>query len=1016
MLRDCISNLKNPGKNYRGIPFWSWNDKLDKEELEWQIREQDRMGLGGYFMHARGGLKTSYLSEEWMQCIETCIVEGNKSGMGSWIYDENGWPSGFAGGMIPALGDEYRQKYLEFKVVKKSGLNTLDNILGIYKTHGNYEKIENVYEMPEDEDILSVCYKVNPYYTDLLNAGTVEKFIESTHEVYYKAFTEHYGKGLPGIFTDEPQYGREAIPWSFIVPERFKVKYGYDLLDHLSALYYKTPDYKSVRYDFWNLLTGLFTEGYAKQISEWCESHNCRLTGHVLLEEDIRYQTMCSGSAMGFYQYMHIPGIDWLGRDIGNAVICKQVSSVANQLGKEQVIGEMFACSGWNSSFEDLKRIAEWQYVLGVNLMCAHLEGYSIRGMRKRDHPPGMFYQSPWWGEYRKFNDYFARLGMLLTEGSNEADLLVIHPLRSGWILFDESCYNRIPNTEIQALDSKFADLSGILSGLHYNYHYGDEEIMAKFGKVEDGKLKVGKCAYTAVIIPPSITLDPKTIELLKDFISSGGSAFCFEEFPGLCMGRNCSELAFIRRDCIEMGLSMESIEKSLDKSVKRPVRVLSAGKEVTGILHQIRNYDDGYGVFLVNTGKQTEYETEIRLNRDKPVFIVNLEEGVPECIPYKKEDGVIKIALRFAPAQSYMILASDSVQAGPFDRVENYSGKREIKLESHWTYELKNLNVLTMDYCRLKIGNGEWSEKKPVILLQKELLELGRNEDITLEFTFESDFGFENGRESYLVVEDAKKYDIEINGRILNTKAAGWWKDKSFKKISVKGMVRKGTNKIVLKTHFYNSPEILNKLKRAKEFEAEANMLTFDSELESIYLLGDFVVRCEGEMFPAGNDSLMYAGNFFLSGHSNRLFSGDFTGGGFPFYSGSVLLYNTIDIGDIENYASIVFKMTKPHAAVSRLYINGTEVKTFMWGPFEAEVRKYLKNGVNAIAVELVGTDRNLFGPHHHPNGELLGLGPLHFTDKFGWLDSYCFVKFGLEEFPRLIFRSCQGLYESQK
>ncbi len=91
-------------KEYRPLPFWSWNDKLEKEKLINQIHWMNENGMGGFFMHARSGLITEYLSEDWMQCIEACADEAENLGMKAWIYDENGWPSGFVGGKL--LEDE----------------------------------------------------------------------------------------------------------------------------------------------------------------------------------------------------------------------------------------------------------------------------------------------------------------------------------------------------------------------------------------------------------------------------------------------------------------------------------------------------------------------------------------------------------------------------------------------------------------------------------------------------------------------------------------------------------------------------------------------------------------------------------------------------------------------------------------------------------------------------------------------------------------------------------------------
>ena len=105
-------DLTNPPAQYRPIPFWSWNDKLDPEELRRQIREMKKAGLGGFFMHARGGLQTAYLSDEWMECVNACLDEAGKCGIDGWLYDENGWPSGFGGGLVNGLGVKYQQKYL----------------------------------------------------------------------------------------------------------------------------------------------------------------------------------------------------------------------------------------------------------------------------------------------------------------------------------------------------------------------------------------------------------------------------------------------------------------------------------------------------------------------------------------------------------------------------------------------------------------------------------------------------------------------------------------------------------------------------------------------------------------------------------------------------------------------------------------------------------------------------------------------------------------------------------------
>ena len=67
--------FKNPTSEYRGTPFWAWNDKLEKDELIRQIGELKEMGFGGFHMHSRSGMATHYLSEEFMDLISACNEE-----------------------------------------------------------------------------------------------------------------------------------------------------------------------------------------------------------------------------------------------------------------------------------------------------------------------------------------------------------------------------------------------------------------------------------------------------------------------------------------------------------------------------------------------------------------------------------------------------------------------------------------------------------------------------------------------------------------------------------------------------------------------------------------------------------------------------------------------------------------------------------------------------------------------------------------------------------------------------
>ncbi|UKI35925.1 MAG: hypothetical protein L6V93_18025 [Clostridiales bacterium] len=162
-----------------------------------------------------------------------------------------------------------------------------------------------------------------------------------------------------------------------------------------------------------------------------------KFTGHLVLEDNMRIQINANGAVMPSYEYYHIPAMDWLGRRISSPLPQIQVASIARQTGKKQVLTEVFGLCGHSVSFAELRWIVEWQAVRGVNLLCPHLEGYSLRGIRKRDYPPAMYYQQPWWGDYEMFTSAMSRIGMLLAEGSAKFDTLLIHPQTSAWITFD---------------------------------------------------------------------------------------------------------------------------------------------------------------------------------------------------------------------------------------------------------------------------------------------------------------------------------------------------------------------------------------------------------------------------------------------------------------------------------------------------------------------------------------------------------------------------------------------------
>ena len=102
--------FKDPTSEYQGTPFWSWNGEMEEAECVRQAHIFREMGFGGYHMHPRSGLSTPYLNDKFMSCVKACVEDAKASGMLAWLYDEDRYPSGFAGGAVTKDGKAYKAR------------------------------------------------------------------------------------------------------------------------------------------------------------------------------------------------------------------------------------------------------------------------------------------------------------------------------------------------------------------------------------------------------------------------------------------------------------------------------------------------------------------------------------------------------------------------------------------------------------------------------------------------------------------------------------------------------------------------------------------------------------------------------------------------------------------------------------------------------------------------------------------------------------------------------------------
>ncbi len=995
MNKSIKNKLSDPAKNYRPLPFWSWNDRLTPDMVRYQIQEMNKAGLGGFFMHARSGLETEYLGTEWMDAIRAGIDEAEKYGMEPWVYDEDGWPSGFAGGLVCEMGDRYHGRWLETRVCvpEQDDLNNCIaavGIIGIYsiesacREYRLLNRAEALSALEAKRECLIISHASNPYYIDVLSKEVVAAFIKNTHEAY-KAEMPGYMKGaMKGFFTDEPRLsGRNVerdFPWSYDLEEAYEKEYSASLRDSLPSLFYRCGDYKTIRYRFWKIVNHMFAHSFMKQIGDWCRNNNSALTGHVMMEESIATQIANTGGVMPFYEFMDIPGIDWLRRTMSSPVVPKQVSSVAAQTGKKQVLTESFALCGWNAGFEDLKWVAQWQYVNGVNTLCQHLEGYTIRGTRKRDYPPSLFIQQPWWDKYELFNTFLSRIGMILRDGIQSVNVLVVHPMRSGWLEFDGKV-----TPVIKEIDKSFSALLETLSGQHIEYHLGDETVMDRHGSVSGGSIHVGECSYSTVIIPECLTLAGTTLDFVGKLAKQGGKVLVVKSLPGYEEGLPLKrifpeESLFFARGPGDADFWNTHCKHSL--SIKSETN----DSQIQDIWSTSRVFEDSVYWYLVNNSRKKGHDAVIEIPDSRDLFLYDpLEDSYAKLL----SDSVNcsrRLSLHMEPARSIVLVSGEKLAP------ENPVDPKEVETEylrpgKSWDLEMDDPNVLTLDRCRYSINGGEWQDELEVIHLFRKLLDMRESCRLVMEFSFDSRLGVEEMTGISLVVEEAQDFSIQVNGTPVVFDKSRWWKDSSFKTLDISSCLCEGKNTIRLERDFYQSSNVYHVLFDKEVYETEKNKMTYDVELENIYLTGQFAVKSQDGFVPGGNGSVVTKGPFYLDKLPETVTPDNLVQEGLLFFSGKTCLHTSVLFCPEEN-RNLILSFKECNVSMMEILVNGEHVKNLLWAPWEADLTPFLADGENRITLILYGSNRNMLGPHHHRAGEPFSVGPDSFTGKWSWVE----------------------------
>ena len=962
--------FKSPSKEYRPAPLYVWNTKVTPELINHTMKELHNQGFGGVFVHPRPGLKTEYLSEEWFSLFRYTLDTGKNLDMNVWIYDENTFPSGFAGGHVNAempesynqggsialyqydkLPDKIENLYLVLKEIDGQFINVTENIASEQGLQGKYYVYIKNYEP-------RVAWHGGYSYVDLLHPGVTQKFLSITSKGYEKVALDEFGKSMPGWFTDEPHVGPPGggIRWTPDLFDVFYKQWGYDLKSFLPSLSLDVGPWKKVRHNYYQTLLDLFIERWAKPCYEYCEKHNLIFTGHYW--EHAWPEIVYGPDNMAMYAWQQMPGIDMLMNQFnedepqaqfGNVRSVKEVRSVANQLGRKRVLCETYGASGWEESFEDFKRLGDWQTVLGVNFMNQHLSHLSIAGDRKYDCPPSFSEHSPWWPYYKELNNHYSRLSVAMSVGEQINDILVIEPTTTIWFYY----VTWASRPQLWNIGRNFQDFVTILEKAQTEYDLGSEQVIKDHGFIQKNNFVVGKREYSTVVIPPlTENLNRRTFELLKEFADNGGKILSFAE-PTLIDGCENMEVSnfFKHHSAVvkQAELTLEVIEKFLG-SDEFQIKKMSGGN----LFHQRRKLKDGEIVFLVNSDLEESSTGIIQVHGVDAILLNTFTGETSDYLETIIDENHLAIEYDVPPGGHLLLYVfkkgRNTLQTKiPVD-------KRQVNVISALskTECLPGApNVLAIDFCDVKIEDSLYKDLHIYEADQMIFKHYGFHEgnpwgtaiqyknnivnrdtitkggfEITYKFFVKDDVCPLNWK---IVVERSELYDITLNGVKTHSRSDEWWIDREFNVLSIGKYIRKGENRLTL----------------------SINPMKLDAEPAPIYILGIF------KLVPAEHGWEIVASN-------NALQLGSWRQQGWPFYANSVTYTQEYMISPSDSVCYEV-ELKEWKGTVAEVLVNGISAGIIAFKPYVLDISKWIRPGKNCISVKVVGSNKNLFGPFHN-------------------------------------------------
>ena len=1028
-LEDSL--FMNPTSEYRGAPFWAWNTKLEKDELLWQIEELHKMGFGGFHMHSRSGMATEYLSEDFMDLVKVCCDKAKKEGMLAYLYDEDRWPSGFAGGYV-TKHPKYRRKNMLFTVTPKE--NTVDKETGVATgapyflaaydvvlnddgTLKSYKRIGETDSAVGTKWYVYVCTMERTgrfngeTYVDTLDSEAIREFIRITYEAYEKAVGSEFGKAVPSIFTDEPQFIQKKalpfaaskndieLPFTTDLAETFKAAYGLDLLDSLPELLWDKPEGKPsrVRYLYHDHICERFTEAFSDQCGAWCDKHGLYLTGHMMCEDTLESQTNCLGEAMRAYRSFGIPGIDVLC-DSDLYSTAKQCQSAVHQYAREGMVSELYGVTGWAYDFRGHKYQGDWQEALGVTVRVPHLAWVSMKGSAKRDYPASISYQSSWHKEYPYIENHFARVNTALTRGNPSVKVAVLHPIESYWLHYGPQENTAAYRAELQHNFDRVTEW--LLFGT-IDFDYISEGLLpSQNPHAHDGLLSVGAMEYAAVVVPGMETIRETTLHALEEFAASGGKIIFMGDCPKYVDAVESDKPKALFERSVRISFSSRSLLSALNDM--REISILDQGGSPTGnLIYQMRNDGKDRYLFIAHGKKpngtpwntpQGEPSQMVTIRVKGEYYAEEYDTMTGEIRPayFEVKNGVTVIRKRLDELDSLLLkLSAETPNIGILRTPEPERERvQTIDFRSDVDYTLDEPNVFVLDMAQLSEDGGKTYTGREEMLrldmyLRRKLhypMASGYDkqpwqipEEVITEFPILK-FEFESDVEIPCKLAYEEAAEVVLNGQNVPVVRDGYFTDKAIHTMPLPAL-RKGKNELLVKAPIG---------KRVS--------------LENYFLLGDFGVAVNGC-------------DARITQKPEKLCFGSVVGQGLPFYGANVTYRLPLETNAD---GELVIRSELYRGALIGARLDGKEAGRIVLSPYTLKVPD-VKKGTHMLELTLFGTRQNSFGALHNCSGAKW-VGPDYwYSGGISWAYEYQLTEMGILKSPVIELYTVKNQEEQQ-